>query len=203
MRQEIYKGLGDKHCFLDISQADDRFRPQYHLLLPGNWLNDPNGPVYYNGSHYDTFWKCPDIFNVSNRLAMKASLCGQDFWAVGELDPVQKNFHPLAGDLGEYTQLSLRIEESHRYFPNIVLSSIIPFELIPDVNGNQIEVMINWQLPRDQDLDFGLSILSTLGGSQRTSVGTMTRANTTFMLNWDVYGWDYFSEPDIRNSFDC
>ncbi|CAF3531263.1 unnamed protein product, partial [Rotaria sp. Silwood2] len=105
MRQEIYKGLGDKHCFLDISQADDRFRPQYHLLLPGNWLNDPNGPVYYNGSHYDTFWKCPDIFNVSNRLAMKASLCGQDFWAVVELDPVQKSFHPLAGDLGEYIQL--------------------------------------------------------------------------------------------------
>ena len=60
-------------------------------------------PVHSN--HYDSFWECPDIFNVSNRLAMKASLRGQDFWAVGELDPIEKVFRPLAGDLGEYTQL--------------------------------------------------------------------------------------------------
>ncbi|CAF4428899.1 unnamed protein product [Rotaria socialis] len=421
---------------LDISQADDRFRPQYHLLPPSNWLNDPNGPVYYNGyyhmffqydpnspghfyskdmvhwiglpiaiapeqpydingiwtgstsvvdgvpiiiytginethaqvqcqarpanltdptlskwikwpsnpliispngrdpstsfqddhnnyyliygfgsdelggqavlftsrdfvnwtylhpihsNHYDTFWECPDIFNVSNRLVMKVSLRGQDFWAVGELDPIQKIFHPLAGDVGEYTQLidqgkfyasksfydpihdqqvivgwiaedddqgekrgwqgmhslprsiflsndglqlgscpiealqTLRVEESHRYFHNIVLPSTIPFELVPDVSGNQIELIINWQFPRDkvnthfwktflidlsmklfsQDLDFGLSVLSTLGGSQRTSVGIMTRASTTFMPNWDVPGWDYFSVPGITNSLDC
>ncbi|CAF3666451.1 unnamed protein product [Rotaria socialis] len=54
-----------------------------------------------------------------------------------------------------------------------------------------------------QDLDFGLSVLSTLGGSQRTSVGIMTRASTTFMPNWDVPGWDYFSVPGITNSLDC
>ncbi len=36
---------------------------------------------------------------------MKASLRGQDFWTVGELDPIEKIFLPLAGDLGEYTQL--------------------------------------------------------------------------------------------------
>ncbi|CAF2112402.1 unnamed protein product [Rotaria magnacalcarata] len=390
---------------LGISQADDRFRPQYHLLPPSNWLNDPNGPVYYNGyyhmffqydpdspvgimkywghfyskdmvhwiglpiaiapdqpydingiwtgstsivngvpiiiytgineshaqvqcqalpanltdptlskwikwpsnplitspngrdpstafqddhnnyyliyafdcdelsgqavlftsrdfvnwtylhpihsNHYDTFWECPDIFNVSNRLVMKVSLRGQDFWAVGELDPIQKNFRPLAGDVDEYTQLidqgkfyasksfydpihdqqvivgwigedddqgekrgwqgmhslprsiflsndglqlgsrpiealqTLRVEESHRYFHNIVLPSTIPFELVHD------------------DLDFGLSVLSTLDGSQRTSVGMMTRTNTTFMPNWDVPGWDYFSVPGITNSLDC
>ncbi|CAF2792050.1 unnamed protein product [Rotaria sp. Silwood2] len=224
-------------------------------------------PIHSN--HYDTFWECPDIFNVSNRLVMKASLRGQDFWAVGELDPMQKIFHPLAGDLGEYTQLvdqgkfyasksfhdpiydrqvivgwireddnqgetrgwqgmlslsrsiflsddglqlrsrpidalqSLRIEKSHRSFHNIVLSSIIPFELIPDVSGNQIEVMMTWQFPRNQDLDFGLSVLSTLDGSQRTSIGVITRVNTTFMPNCDLPGWDYFSVPGITNSFDC
>ncbi|CAF3790206.1 unnamed protein product [Rotaria sp. Silwood1] len=224
-------------------------------------------PIHSN--HYDSFWECPDIFNVSNRIVMKASLRGQDFWAVGELDPIEKVFHPLAGDLGEYTQLvdhgkfyasksfydpihdqqvivgwiaedddqgekrgwqgmhslprsiflsedglqlrshpiealqSLRIDESHRYFHNIVLPSIIPFELVPDVSGNQIELMINWQFPRDQDFDFGLSVLSTLDGSQRTSIGVMTRANTAFMPNWDVPGWDYFSVLGISSSFDC
>lgn len=41
---------------LSISHADDRFRPQYHLLPPSNWLNDPNGPVYYNG-YYHMFYQ--------------------------------------------------------------------------------------------------------------------------------------------------
>ncbi|MGA3035356.1 MAG: hypothetical protein ABSD70_18885 [Terracidiphilus sp.] len=26
--------------------ADDPLRPQYHLLPPANWTNDPNGPIY-------------------------------------------------------------------------------------------------------------------------------------------------------------
>nr|WEI57596.1 putative GH32 family protein [Didymodactylos carnosus]WEI57597.1 putative GH32 family protein [Didymodactylos carnosus]WEI57598.1 putative GH32 family protein [Didymodactylos carnosus] len=171
-------------------------------------------PIHSN--HYDNFWECPDIFNVSNRVVMKASLRGQDFWAVGELDPVKKVFVPLAGDLGEYTQLVdqgkfyasksfydpihdqqvivgwiseddnqgeqrgwqgllslprsiflsddglqlrshpietlqiLRDEKSHRSFHNIVLPSVVPFELVPDIKGNQIELIINWQFPGNQ-----------------------------------------------------
>jgi hypothetical protein len=42
-----------------------------------------------------------------------------------------------------------------------------------------------------------------MDGSQRTSIGVMTKANTTFMPNWDVPGWDYFSVPNINNSLDC
>ena len=45
---------------------------------------------------------------------------------------------------------SLRMEESHRCYHNIVLPSTIAFQLLPDVSGNQIEVITNWQFPRDQ-----------------------------------------------------
>ena len=37
------------------TSADDPFRPQYHLLPTNNWLNDPNGPVYYNGFYHMFF----------------------------------------------------------------------------------------------------------------------------------------------------
>lgn len=169
-----------------------------------------------HGNHYDVFWECPDIFNVSGKVVMKASLRAQDFWAVGELNPVNKTFRPLAGDLGEYTQLidpgkfyasksffdpvhneqiivgwiaeddnqgilrgwqglhtlprsiflsddglqlrsrpveavhSLRNVTGHRSFHDLILSSPIPFQLIPDVNGNQMEVSIQWFFPMNE-----------------------------------------------------
>jgi len=32
--------------------AADPLRPQYHLLPPANWTNDPNGPIYWNGKYH-------------------------------------------------------------------------------------------------------------------------------------------------------
>jgi beta-fructofuranosidase len=32
--------------------ASDPRRPQFHLLPAANWMNDPNGPIYWNGSYH-------------------------------------------------------------------------------------------------------------------------------------------------------
>lgn len=32
--------------------ADDPYRPQYHFSPPANWMNDPNGLVYYKGEYH-------------------------------------------------------------------------------------------------------------------------------------------------------
>ncbi len=32
--------------------AGDPLRPQYHLLPAHNWMNDPNGPIYYHGRYH-------------------------------------------------------------------------------------------------------------------------------------------------------
>src|SRR6201993_1414152 len=32
--------------------ASDRLRPQYHLLPAANWMNDPNGPIFYRGRYH-------------------------------------------------------------------------------------------------------------------------------------------------------
>lgn len=31
---------------------DERFRPQFHFTPARNWMNDPNGPVYYEGEYH-------------------------------------------------------------------------------------------------------------------------------------------------------
>ena len=28
------------------------YRPEYHFLAPANWMNDPNGPIYYKGEYH-------------------------------------------------------------------------------------------------------------------------------------------------------
>jgi beta-fructofuranosidase len=35
--------------------ASDRTRPQYHLLPAANWMNDPNGPIFYRGRYHMFF----------------------------------------------------------------------------------------------------------------------------------------------------
>lgn len=40
---------------LEEKLAADPMRPQFHLLPAKNWMNDPNGPVYFNGSYHMFF----------------------------------------------------------------------------------------------------------------------------------------------------
>jgi sucrose-6-phosphate hydrolase SacC (GH32 family) len=43
-----------------VVRMDDPLRPQYHLMPVQNWLNDPNGPVYYNGYYHMFFQYNPN-----------------------------------------------------------------------------------------------------------------------------------------------
>lgn len=38
-------------CFVFVN-CSDNYRPQYHALPPSNWINDPNGPIYYMGQYH-------------------------------------------------------------------------------------------------------------------------------------------------------
>src|ERR1700739_5133531 len=32
--------------------ANDPLRPEYHLLPPHNWMNDPNGPIWWKAQYH-------------------------------------------------------------------------------------------------------------------------------------------------------
>ena len=40
--------------------AADPLRPQYHLLPAANWMNDPNGPIFYQGRYHMFFQYNPN-----------------------------------------------------------------------------------------------------------------------------------------------
>ncbi len=48
------RGLGAQ-ASLERGLADDPMRPQFHLLPARNWMNDPNGPIYFNGKYHMFF----------------------------------------------------------------------------------------------------------------------------------------------------
>jgi len=45
------RGLG-ADSVVELHLADDADRPEYHLLAPHNWMNDPNGPIWWKGKYH-------------------------------------------------------------------------------------------------------------------------------------------------------
>src|SRR5271155_4183061 len=40
--------------------ASDPLRPQFHLLPASNWMNDPNGPIFWQGNYHMFFQYNPN-----------------------------------------------------------------------------------------------------------------------------------------------
>ncbi|HEV7514586.1 MAG TPA: twin-arginine translocation signal domain-containing protein [Candidatus Acidoferrum sp.] len=50
---------------LQAKLAADPLRPQFHLLPAKNWMNDPNGPIFWKGA-YHMFYQYPEL--IADRL---------------------------------------------------------------------------------------------------------------------------------------
>src|SRR5690348_17424142 len=53
-------GLADQNSQLCRKLSSDPLRPQYHLLPAANWMNDPNGPIFYRGRYHMFFQYNPN-----------------------------------------------------------------------------------------------------------------------------------------------
>ncbi len=47
--------------------AADRNRPQYHLMPPANWMNDPNGPFQWKGRYHLFYQYAPTVSNTGTK----------------------------------------------------------------------------------------------------------------------------------------
>jgi beta-fructofuranosidase len=59
---QVLPGLSDRNAI-----AQDRHRPQYHLMPPALWLNDPNGPLFWKGKYHLFYQYAPVISNSGTK----------------------------------------------------------------------------------------------------------------------------------------
>lgn len=52
MNNPVVQHAADEARAVRQSLAHDPHRPQYHFVAPGNWLNDPNGLIQWNGRYH-------------------------------------------------------------------------------------------------------------------------------------------------------
>ena len=43
--EEFYKSI------IQVVKKDP-YRPKFHFIAPANWMNDPNGPIFYKGEYH-------------------------------------------------------------------------------------------------------------------------------------------------------
>jgi len=72
---------------LQAKLASDPMRPQFHLLPAKNWMNDPNGPIYFNGNYHMFFQYNP-----------QAAVWGNMSWN-----------HAISNDMLHWTHLPLAL----------------------------------------------------------------------------------------------
>lgn len=80
----------DQENALRARLAADPLRPQFHLLPAKNWMNDPNGPVYWKGQYHMFFQYNPG-----------AAVWGDMHWA-----------HAVSPDMIHWRQLPLALAPS-------------------------------------------------------------------------------------------
>jgi beta-fructofuranosidase len=57
----LFRGLPNLEEKVSVARlAADPLRPQFHLLPARNWMNDPNGPIFWNGSYHMFFQYNPN-----------------------------------------------------------------------------------------------------------------------------------------------
>lgn len=80
------------------SSFQERFRPQYHFTPTKNWINDPNGLIYYNGE-YHLFFQYNPLGNKWGHMSWGHAV-SKDLIRWKELDvaiPEEKTFSIFSG----------------------------------------------------------------------------------------------------------
>lgn len=123
----------------EVHFVNDQQRPAFHMMPPANWMNDPNGPIYYKGEYH--------LFYQYNPAGA--------FWANMHWG------HAVSKDLVHWEHLPIALTPSESYDKDGVFSGCtvineseptIIYTGIPDLE-KKIEVqciatskdMINWE----------------------------------------------------------
>jgi len=104
--------------------ADDPLRPQFHLLPAANWMNDPDGPIYFDDRYHMFFQYNPDGPYWGNMHWAHATSQDMVHW---RHEPIALAPTPNGYDRdGVFSGCTVVQEEKGRLIPTIIYTGVQP-----------------------------------------------------------------------------
>ncbi len=103
--------------------AIDPTRPQYHFTPPANWMNDPNGLVYYDGEYHLFYQYYPGGYEVGSEFRDKLRW-GPMHWG-----------HAVSRDLTHWQHLPIALYPDSRPEAGVVRGMIFSGSAVVDWNN--------------------------------------------------------------------
>ena len=198
---------------IDIDESvynGDIHRPQYHVLPPGNWMNEPHSPVYYNGKYHLFYqqnpqgpywhqihwghWVSDDMVHWKNlRPALspeKGNLDPDGIWtgsAVLDRDGVPVLFYTAGNDSKVPNQSVALARPKDLTDENLVEWKKHPKPVIEQVKGQGI--LGEFRDPfvwYDKDTDMWYNLVTS--GEEDRSSGMALLYTSKDLYNWEYHG---------------
>eukprot|EP01102_Stenamoeba_stenopodia_P007230 TRINITY_DN2011_c0_g6_i1.p1 TRINITY_DN2011_c0_g6~~TRINITY_DN2011_c0_g6_i1.p1 ORF type:complete len:825 (-),score=170.43 TRINITY_DN2011_c0_g6_i1:84-2489(-) len=174
-------------------------RPQYHFLPPSNWMNDPNGLMYYKG-----------VYHIFYQFNPTAAVWGDMHWG-----------HAVSTDLVHWTYLPVAIAPSEPYDINGIWSgstTIVgnkPIALYTGISNNNVQaqcaampadvndtLLINWIKSDSNPIINAPTSLGPLEGFRDPTTAWMNSDQNYYILVGSGYNNTgaalVFSSPDFN-----
>jgi beta-fructofuranosidase len=130
--------LASRNAFADRNArsrlADDPLRPQFHLLPAANWMNDPDGPIYFDGRYHMFYQYNPDGAYWGNMHWAHATSPDMMHW---HHEPIALAPTPNGYDRdGVFSGCTVIHDDKGRLTPTIIYTGVLPPESPSEITLN-------------------------------------------------------------------
>jgi len=235
--KELYEeGLSDgghpaldwKEVAIDSSQYEgDRYRPQFHAIPPGVWMNEPHAPFYYNGKYHVFYQHNPAGPRFTGSMmrwghivsddmvhweyvkdaVVPAGVCDKGVWTGGSvIGPdgapwllITAGSVPGNSGSGQNVAYAHPANPDDPYLVDWIVEDKVAIAQAPDNTQGQVNEFRDSTCWKDGDTYY-----LTVSSSNPNAGGAIPIFTSTDMRDWDYRGYLYENNaPELGIHWEC
>ncbi len=223
-----HPALDWKEVAIDSSQYEgDRYRPQFHAIPPGVWMNEPHAPFYYNGKYHVFYQHNPAGPRFTGSMmrwghivsddmvhweyvkdaVVPAGVCDKGVWTGGSvIGPDGAPWLLLtAGSVPGNSGSGQNVAYAHpanpddEYLVDWVVEDKVAIAQAPDNTQGQVNEFRDSTCWKDGDTYY-----LTVSSSNPNAGGAIPIFTSTDMRDWDYRGYLYENNaPELGIHWEC